>query len=478
MKILLVNPPSSFLLRSFNEISLPDIPLNLAYIAAILEADGHFVRIIDMNVIKTKEGLMQRLDEANFEIIGFTSTTPIITSCFRTIKILKRRFPRSKIILGGWHASAIPVETMQSCSEIDFIVKGEGEHTVRELVHAIEYGAGFEKIQGIVYRNSASKPVENEDRPLINNLDTLPYPARHLLPLEDYKKMGFYTVGGYFKKDLYLCSIQTSRGCTGKCIFCADSVIHRGTCRFRSVDGVIDEIKHMIKKYGIRIFFIIDANFLGSPVRVKHLCERIIEEKLKIIWGCTGRVDSVSEDMLRLMKTAGCIRISYGIESGSPRVLKLMNKKITIAQIRRAVKITKEAGIHVYIYFVYGMPGETLEDVNMSKQLLMELKPNFVTHSIATPYPGTKLYDNVLREGLLKDVSWEYFNYPFNYVIETPHVRQVFKLQRKILRDFYTSPFFLVDSIKNLKSIYHFGFYIKALLNLLTLSFYVRYPEK
>jgi len=470
MNVLLVNPPSSFLLRSFNEISLPDVPLNLAYLAAMLEADGHFVRIIDLNIVKTKIELDDQLAETNFELLGFTSTTPIITSCFHTIKILKKKFPKSKVVLGGWHGSAIPVQTLESCFNIDFVVKGEGEYTLQELVRVIENGGDYSSILGLVYRRPDGVIIENGERPLITNLDSLPYPAWHLLALDEYKKIGVYTVGGYFKKDLYLCSILTSRGCIGKCIFCADGVIHKGKCRFRSPENVVDEIQQMIKKHGIRFFFVIDSNFLNSPVHVQRICELIIKSQLKILWGCVGRVENVSEDLLRLMKAAGCIRISYGVESGSPKILKLMDKNISIPQIKNAVALTKKVGISVYIYFVYGMPGETLDDVQMSRQLLFELKPNFVTHSIATPYPGTKLFDFVTKTGMLKDLEWEHFNYPFKHVIDTPYIKQVFMLQRKIIRDFYISPFFIIDTLKNLKSIYHLGFYIKAFINLLKLS--------
>jgi len=465
MNVLLVNPPSSFLLKSFNKISSPDIPLNLAYIAAVIEADGHFVRIIDMNVIKSYAELKERLDEAEFDVLGFTATTPIFQSCLNTIQILKKKFPRSKIILGGWHASTLPVETMGSVPEIDFIVKGEGECTIRELMKAIEMNNGFASIQGIVYRDTNLTIHENQDRPLIQNLDTLPYPARQLLPLEEYKKMGLYTFGGYYKKDLYICSIISNRGCMGKCIFCGDSVIHKGFCRNRSPENVVAEIQHMIKKYKIRITGFLDANFLSSAVHVRRICELIIAKKLKIIWVCSARVDNVSEELLRLMKRAGCIRIAYGIESGSPKILKLMRKNIRISQIRNAIAITKKVGIPVYVYFIYGMPGETLEDARMSRQLLMETKPNFVTNSIATPYPRTKLFDLMRDEWHLTDINLDsFFNTVFNMAVETPYIKKVFKVQRKILRDFYLSPFFLVDTIKKLTSIYHLKFYFTAFL--------------
>ncbi|MHA1679645.1 MAG: B12-binding domain-containing radical SAM protein [Promethearchaeota archaeon] len=467
MNILLVMPPSSFILREFTEISLPDMPLNLAYIAAILEKLGHDVRIIDMNIIKTLTQLKKRIYELEFDIVAFTSTTPAILITYRTIRAFRKVFPRAKIILGGWHVSAVPRQTMDECAEIDYVVMGEGEETISELVQGIKEGSDFSRIKGISFRDADGNVHVNEGRPLIKDIDSLPYPARHLLDLETYKKMGFYTVGGYFKKDLYLSSMITSRGCAFNCTFCADDSIYKGICRLRSPESVVEEIKHVIRNFNIRIFFITDANFTFSQKRVKRICELIIENDLKIIWGCAARVDCVSLELLKLMKKAGCIRISYGIESGSPRILKIMNKRIDLAQVRKAVKMTQDAGIPVYVYFVYGMPGETLDDAKKSGNLLRELKPDYVTHSIAIPFPGSQLYRDAKAGGKLKDATWHDFNYPFSYVKINEDIDKIFKYQAGIIKRYYLSFHFIMKSLKNLKSIYHFMFYMRAIKNLI-----------
>nr|MDO8084625.1 radical SAM protein [Candidatus Sigynarchaeum springense] len=462
MNILLVHPSSSFVLRNFSEISLPEIPIHLAGIAAVLERDGHVVRIVDLNVVETKDELVKRLEEMPFDIIGFTATTPVITSCYRAIRLLKKMFPATKIVLGGWHASALPEKTMAECPEIDFVVKGEGDITMPELVRAIELGHSLADIEGLVFRDAGGHIVRNEDRPLVKNLDDLPFPSRHLLPMDAYRRIGFTTVGGYYKKDLYITSIVTSRGCTGKCTFCADSAIYHRTCRFRSPENVVAEIKEAVEKYNARIFFIIDANFTLSPKRVTRICELIIEEGLHILWACAARVDSVNEELLRLMKRAGCVRISYGVESGSPRVLGLMEKHVSIRQIKDAVQATKRAGIPVYIYFVYGMPGETIQDVYMSRQLLMELKPDYLTQSIATPFPGSELYNHAASRGWLDGKPWSRYNYPFDHVMELPQIAEISRLQSKILIEFYTRPFFIKNTLRNMRSVHHLWFYLKA----------------
>ncbi|MHA1684254.1 MAG: B12-binding domain-containing radical SAM protein [Promethearchaeota archaeon] len=463
MKILLVNPPSSFRLKSFNAVTLPDIPLNLAYIASALEEDGHFVRILDLNVIRTKSELLEELSDIQFNMLGFTATTSIILTCYRTIRIFKMKYPKAHVVLGGWHASGIPRLTMEDCKEIDFIVKGEGERTIVDLVHALEGGSDLSNVDGIVYRDESGKIIENRERALINKLDSIPFPARHLLPQEKYKKMGFITAGGYFKTDLGISSIATTRGCTGKCIFCADRVVNKGTCRFRSPENVVAEIKHAIKHYNIRIFFFTDPNFTLSPNHVKRICQLIIEGGIKILWSCTARVDTVSKEMLELMKKAGCTRVGYGIETGSPRVLKLVKKEATIEQARRAIKMTKKAGLFTVVYFLFGVPGEQVDDIIMSQRLLMETKPSLLSTSIAVPLPGSELYDRALEARLFEEGRWEFFNYPYNNVINLPEFKETFKRQAILLRRYYTSPFFIFHQLKSIRSIYHIKFYFKAI---------------
>ncbi|MEX2683371.1 MAG: radical SAM protein [Candidatus Sigynarchaeota archaeon] len=441
---------------------MPEIPLSLAYLAAALKPHGHDVKIIDLNVVDTLEELKAQLGDLAFDIIGFAATTPIITNCYRIIKIMKKKYPSAKMVLGGWHASALPIQTMNECKEIDYIVKGEGEITFVELAAAIENGSRVEGILGVVYRDDQGIPVENPDRPLINNIDTIPFPDRSLLPNAAYKRNGFYTVDGYYKKDLNISSIFTSRGCANRCKFCADHVIYKETCRFRSPENVISEIEKMVKEQNIRIILFLDANFMFSPTRVKRICELIIEKNLKFIWTCYARVDTISEEILRLMKTAGCIRISYGIESGSPRMLKKMNKNITIKQIKQAIALTKKVGISIYAFFIYGLPGETIQDLKYTRQLMHEIQPDFVSQSVAIPYPGSDIYDEALKENLIKTKDWNSFSFFFNNILSLPDANKIFRFQKKIQRDFYLSPRFIWQSLKKIRSIYHVFFYLRG----------------
>ncbi|MEX2756651.1 MAG: radical SAM protein [Candidatus Sigynarchaeota archaeon] len=463
MNILLIHPSSFFKVRVLNEITMPDMPLGLAYIAAVLEQAGHHVRIVDLNVIKTKDELKNALTDVRYEVIGFTSTTSNILTCYRTIRVVKQMLPWATTVLGGWHASGAPVQTLRECSALDIVVKGEGEETMKELVDAIENHGDLASIQGIVFRNARGEIIENVDRPLIENLDDLPFPARHLLPMEEYRKRGFSTSGVYFKRDRYISGIVTSRGCTGRCIFCADHTIYKHHCRLRSPENVIEEIKQVMKQFKVTIFFFQDAHFTQSPTRAKKICELIIKEKLDIIWACSARVDTVNEELLHLMKRAGCARVGYGIESGSPKMLKIMNKHVKFKQMRDAIKWTREAGMMSFVYLVYGVPGETMEDIMLTKQLLMELKPDFVNQSIAIPYPGTRLREIALERNMIKNDNWKFYSFPYGAVIEYPGYDEMFKLQGKILKEFYTSPFFAKNLIKRFRSIYQAFFYFKVL---------------
>ncbi len=463
MNILLIQPSSYFKMRILNEIALPDMPLGLAYVAAALEKANHHVRIIDLNVMQTIQELKEALTDVRYEVVGFTSTTSNIFNFYRTIRVIKKILPWITTVLGGWHASGIPVQALRECPTLDIVVKGEGEETMNELVEAIANHRDIAGIQGIVFRNACGEIVENPDRPLIKNLDDLPFPARHLLPMEAYKKRGFDTSGVYFKRDRYISGIVSSRGCTGRCIFCGDHTIYKHSCRLRSPENVVAEIKQVMKQFKVTIFFFQDAHFTQSPTRAKRICELIIKENLNIIWACSARVDTVNEELLHLMKRAGCARIGYGVESGSPRMLKLMNKHVKIKQIRDAIKWTREAGIISYISFVYGVPGETVEDIMMTRQLLMELKPDFVNQNIAIPFPGTKLREIALERNMIKNDGWKLYNFPFGNVLEYPGRDEMFKLQGKILKEYYTSVFFVKNLLKNFRSIYQALFYFKVL---------------
>ncbi len=464
MNVLLVNPPSFFRMKILNEVTMPDMPMGLAYIAAVLEQSGHFVRIADLNMVSKKEEIKKKFLEVRYDVVGFTATTSTILYAYKAIRVIKKMMPWVITILGGWHASGSKQWTMNECPELDILVKGEGEETLKEIVISLQNKIlNLSQIKGILYRDSNGVCIENEDRPLIKDLDSLPFPARHLLPMNEYQKVKWTIFQWVNANNLKISNLVTSRGCTGRCIFCADHTIYKYQCRFRSPENVVAEIKEVVEKYNIRVFYFQDAHFTQSPVRAQRICELIIKEKIKIVWVCVSRVDTVSKELIQLMKRAGCVLIGFGIETGSPRMLRFMNKHVTYKQMQNALKWTRDAKIFSYNFIISGIPGETKRDLFLTRQLLLQLKSDFVSHTIAVPYPGTKLREIALLHNKIKDDRWEVYNHPYGKVLNYLGSDEVFKLQGKVLRDYYLSPFFIKNVLKNLRSIHQLLFYFKIL---------------
>ncbi|MHA1684251.1 MAG: B12-binding domain-containing radical SAM protein [Promethearchaeota archaeon] len=479
MDVLLVNPPTYNGMGYLKAFRIQEMPMSLAYLAAVIEKRGHNVRILDMNMVPSKQDFYSKAREFNYQVIGFTATTSIIKNCFTSIKILKKIHPHAKVVLGGWHATALPLETMESCLEIDFIVKGEGEVTFDELVEKIDAGTSTEDIKGLVYRESSGNIIVNEDRELVNNLDEIPYPARHLLPMDEYRKMGLsYIVYDLSKlkkhmKDGYpvVTHILTSRGCYNRCTFCADHLIYRQRCRFHSAEYVIGEIKHCITEFNARIFNIMDPVFLLNQRRVRDICKLILKEGIDIQWCCQGRVNNnLSVGLLKLMKRAGCQKIYYGIESGSPRMLKIIGKNINIDQIKDTTSKTRLAGIPFHVFFLYGFPEETMQDFRQTWQLIKEIEPDNIEVHRVIPLPGTDLFARLMERHALDEKDWSRFHYYAkneNYVSITPARRKEKKrveaLFYSLSKKYNLSFRYIKNILKRVNSIDYILSYIKGL---------------
>ncbi|MHA1699857.1 MAG: B12-binding domain-containing radical SAM protein [Promethearchaeota archaeon] len=288
---MLINPPS-YDVGEFASIIFPRFPWELACLAAVLEESNIKVEILDCNFIKGIPELISRLKNRSFKVVGITAMTPYIKNAYILSRAIKKINNKTIIVLGGWHASALPERTLLECPEIDIIVRGEGELTFLEIVKAIEkdnyHVPALKKIKGITFRSEYGKIIGTEDRPLIKNLDDLPFPARHLLPLDRYPKH-WSSPGAVLRRDETITYLQTSRGCPYQCRYCCDHLIFKRNYRYRSIDNVIEEIKHAKENHGMNAFAIIDANFLQIPRRVEEFCRKIIKEKLDIRGVAKGR---------------------------------------------------------------------------------------------------------------------------------------------------------------------------------------------
>ena len=391
--MLLINP-------SWNT-RYPQPPLGLASLAAVLEKDGHQIEILDANALQLSEhDVVEKVSGA--DIIGITAMTPIINSAIQIAKGIKQNNPDSTIILGGPHATILPEETLNNAPEIDIIVKGEGEETIVELCNTLEGDGHIGDVRGIVYRNNGT--IESTSiRPPIMNLDSLPFLAYHLLPLDKYK---LHPPHG---REYPVMAMLASRGCPYNCIFCSKSVFG-SKLRCQSPERTVSEIVYLKEHFKVKEIAFYDDIFTLNRKRTIQFTKELEERNLDIPWTCEARVNLINEELLREMKKAGCYMIAYGIESGNQMILNNLRKKITIEQIKSAVETTHKAGIQSVGYFMLGSPGETPETIRQTIDFAKSLPLDFAQFAITIPFPGTDLYDLYLSSGN-KNTKWDDFIY-------------------------------------------------------------------
>ena len=354
----------------------PFIPLGLGYLAAVLEKNQCEVDVIDCQALKLSyDGFRSELSKRQPDIVGITSTTLTYKSALHIAKIAKEIHPKCLTLLGGCHVTFWDDKALQECPYLDVIVRKEGENTIIELVEMLKEGRAFNDVLGITYRKG-EEIVRNPDRPYIEDLDSLPFPSHHLWPIEHLRKYG---------KVIF--PIMTSRGCIFWCKFCSAVRMFGRRYRARSPKNVVDEIEFLQKKYGAEQFTFYDDTFTVNQARTAEICEEIINRKLKIEWDCETRVDMVSKELLQKMKDAGCFVVWYGLESGSQRVLDAMGKGISLTQVIKAFKWTKEVGLMAVVGVILGSTGETKESAWETIKFVERLNPDDVGYYIATPYP-------------------------------------------------------------------------------------------
>ena len=468
MDVSLVNPRYSEFYGSFTKAkemtSSSPPPLGLEYIAVMLEMNGHNVQIIDAEVEKlTVEETVKKVRHTNPDIIGFTATTPVIKRAHKISILLKEENPDLISIVGGPHPTALPIETLKEFDFFDYVVKGEGEYTITELLKSIENKREIDDIQGIAFRKEG-EIIETSNRPFINPIDDLPFPARHLI---DRSKYIIETVHGERGR---FATIQTSRGCPFKCIFCFPVLGNK--TRYRSPENVLSELKILKKKYKIDVVGFVDDTWTLNIKRAKEICDLIIGEGIDIEWGCTTRVSPIDKELLEKMKKAGCVRVNFGVESGDPEILKVTKKGITIDQAKKAFKMTKEVGMETVAYFIIGHPYETRESMKKTFELAKTLKPDVAEFSIMTPFPKTELDEMIKRgEGNMRIVSndWEQYAHYGNAVISVGDFSDtdLLEWQKKAFRSFYLRPSYAIPKLlktvkkpKELKSLIKAGYNI------------------
>lgn len=369
-------------------------------IGAFLEKNGFNVKIIDAHLEKLSLiKLSEQIIKQNPDIIGITTDSINYYDSLRIAKLAKITL-NATVVMGGPHAT-LRGEELLKYPEVDIVVLGEGEYTMLEIVQRIERGLTLKGCKGCYYKEN-DKIIINPLRERIQNLNLLPRLARHLVPYKYYPRN--YTFGGIKTP---VDTVSTSRGCPYNCSYCSSREIWGPQYKTRNPKDVIDEIEYLINEFGTKGIYFREDNFTLNKKHVLGICEEIIKRKINIEWECSSRVDLVNKQVLKKMYQAGCKSIWFGIETGSPRMLKKLNKGIKIEQVRKAVQITREAGIRVGGSFMMGMPGETKEDLRMTVKLIKELA--LIPTSLATfvGIPDSQLYHEIIENGWIESAYGE-----------------------------------------------------------------------
>lgn len=390
-------------------------PLDLAIIAAVLEQTGCQVRIIDANLLRiSHQKVAQEIKKAKPQLVIINTASldrwecplPSIEQPKLLSAAIKNTCPGMPIIAIGPHGTITPEWFLEKCRAIDILVRGEPEMTVKEIAKNIP----LKKILGISYRHKG-RLIHNRDRPYLENLDVLPIPAYHLLPMNLYGPLSDHFCGEGLAGETHPFSIMlTSRGCPGLCTFCLRKMYQqKKTFRARNPKKVVEEIKLLTGKFGVKAIYFQDLSFCLDKQRVIEICNLLIDKKIRISWGCEARFDNIDSSLVKTMKKAGCTFINFGLESGSEEVIRLCQKNIPIPTAERAIADCQTAGIKVGCFQLLGLPGETR--VTFIDTLKFMIKNNLPIPypfpvNLPTPYPGTALHQQA--EKLFKtQISWE-----------------------------------------------------------------------
>lgn len=456
-RILLINPPR------FNELigKNPAIvekhrgfnpPLGILMLASYLETHSvHAVEVIDAQPPQyTYDELRALLAERQFDVAALTAMTFTLIDVFLTCKIIRELHPHAKIVLGGPHVHLFPEETIRR-PEVDFLVQGEGEIAFKQFLDALEHPELWPRIKGLVYLDERGRTVDNGIAPSTDDLDSLGFPARHLIDTTMYTSL--------LGKSDVITTMFTSRGCPYRCTFCdrPHSPVLSGF-RWRTAKHVADEME-ACAAMGIREAFIYDDTFTVRRDRVLELCEEIRQRKIDFRWDVRAHVNTITPELLKAMAGAGCDRIHYGVESGNDRMLKEIKKNSTVAKIKEAFKQTREAGLETLAYFIVGQQTETLADIQDSIDLAKELDPNYVHFTIFCPYPGTEIYFRGLDNGIIKEDVWRKFasdpqpGFVLPVWEENFSRRELQEILVKCYKGFYLRPKYIARGLSRVRSL-------------------------
>lgn len=449
--ILLINPISRVHLPAY-------LSYGILYIASFLREKGYNVKIYDRNADKRKvEDLIGELEP---RVVGISVLTgPTIDDAIYLSRSIKSKRKEIPIIWGGIHPTLFPEHVMK-IKYVDFVVIGEGEITCLELLQMINSPESYDTIDGLAYRTGNGIKI-NRPREFINDLDKLPLPAWDLVDMRKYLRTTFYSDMGI--------TYNTSRGCPYQCTYCHNVVISNRKWRGLSAKRMLEGVKHLQSHYGIKAIYFMEDNFDTSKKRVEEFCKGLLENNIKLKFQITSRVNYYQDtSRLELLKKVGCELIEFGVETGSPRLLKLIKKDITVEMIQKAFQNCKKVGIHTSTLFMVGLPTETKEELDMTIKLLDSLPAHYRVGAIFKPYPKTEIFDFCVKEGLFKLPAMNDFGKMFSFDSTDLNVSNI---PIDYLKKASPYHFFQQNVLNEFKEVFKSGD-IKLILKVLRANFY------
>lgn len=423
-----------------------EYPIYLAYTAAVLEEAGFEVHFID--------GVMEEMSIADFaeatakiepRLVVIECSTPSIDFDLMTAQAVKGRGGDVYVALIGSHATFFHQDILAENQAIDAVCRGEFELTVRELALVLKGGGDLSRVRGLSYQKNGQIWV-NEPRPLIEDLDSLPFPARHIVKSEGYR-------GALYSGERPTAMVS-SRGCPYHCIYCLwPETLYGHKFRARSAANVVEEMEQVVRVYGVDEIYFDDDCLTLNKKRMLEICRLVVERDLQVKWLCQARVDTVDRESLTAMKEAGCHYILFGVESGSPQILEAMRKRISLERARETFKICRELGIKTQAFFLFGIPGENHETIRETIEFVKELDPDSAQFAIVIPHPGTELYEICKENGWLIYEQWSDFAAE-NSLIETEQLsrEEVERARVQAYREFYFRPGFVARTMVSMRS--------------------------
>ncbi len=391
-------------------------PFFLAYSAGLLEKHGYFPRIVDAIAENISEvAFLHKIEKYSPHLIVLEVSTPSFSDDLKLVHAIRQRLgSQPRVALCGPNHLMVGSSFLETHPEIDYVFRGEYEFILLELVQTLEQGKQPDHILGLNYRTTDGKVVVNPERPLLKNIDELPWPSRHQLPM-----MAYYDEAGGIPQPS--AQVWASRGCPFQCIFCVWPQLVYGGANYRVRDpiDVVNEMEWLVRTYQYKSIYFDDDTFnIGKP-RMLKLCQEIESRKLGIPWAIMARADTMDREILEAMARANLFSVKYGVESADQIIVDNSGKKLDLSRVRETVAITKELGIQLHLTFTFGLPGETLETARRTIDFALELDPNTVQFSICTPMPGSRYFDMLEHKGYLCSTDWSSYTGFDSAVIRT-----------------------------------------------------------